>query len=189
MKYRLFRLLTSFFVIVFFVSINPYQTYAIEFDVLKKSAEKGDACAQCNLGWMYHTGQGVPQDYQQAVYWYTKAAEQGSASAQCNLGEMYDTGQGVPQDYQQAVYWYTKAAEQGSASAQCNLGVMYAKGQGVPQNYKYAYVWSNLAASKGLENAKHNRDLFAEKLTPQTLAEAQDLAAKIQYQIDHQEKR
>ena len=153
MKYRLFRLLTSFFVIVFFVSINPYQTYAIEFDVLKKSAEKGDACAQCNLGWMYHTGQGVPQDYQQAVY------------------------------------WYTKAAEQGSASAQCNLGVMYAKGQGVPQNYKYAYVWSNLAASKGLENAKHNRDLFAEKLTPQTLAEAQDLAAKIQYQIDHQEKR
>ena len=153
MKYRLFRLLTSFFVIVFFVSINPYQTYAIEFDVLKKSAEKGDACAQCNLGWMYHTGQGVPQDYQQAVY------------------------------------WYTKAAEQGSASAQCNLGVMYAKGQGVPQNYKYAYVWSNLAASKGLENAKHNRDLFAEKLTPKTLAEAQDLAAKNQYQIDDQEKR
>ena len=31
---------------------------------------------------MYDNGQGVPQDYKQAVKWYTKAAEQGDADAQ-----------------------------------------------------------------------------------------------------------
>ena len=46
-----------------------------------KSAEQGDASAQCNLGFYYDKGQGVPKDYKKAVYWYTKAAEQGHAYA------------------------------------------------------------------------------------------------------------
>lgn len=32
-----------------------------------KSAQQGDAKAQCNLGLMYAKGDGVPQDYNQAV--------------------------------------------------------------------------------------------------------------------------
>ena len=59
---------------------------------------------------MYHAGQGVPQDYAQAVKWYRKAAEQGYAKAQNNLGVMYRIGQGVPQDYAQAHMWFTLAA-------------------------------------------------------------------------------
>ncbi|WP_304666925.1 tetratricopeptide repeat protein, partial [Neisseria bergeri] len=68
-------------------------------------------------------GQGVRQDYAQAVQWYRKAAEQGYAGAQVNLGLMYEQGQGVRQDYAQAVQWYRKAAEQGYAGAQVNLGL------------------------------------------------------------------
>ena len=60
-------------------------------------------------------GQGVPQDYAEAVKWYRLAAEQGYAAAQYNLGVMYDNGQGVPQDYAEAVKWYRLAAEQGDA--------------------------------------------------------------------------
>jgi len=37
---------------------------------------RGDALAQNNLGVMYENGQGVPQDYKEAVKWYTKAAEE-----------------------------------------------------------------------------------------------------------------
>jgi len=33
------------------------------------SAEQGDAEAQYNLGLMYDEGQGVPQDYKEAVKW------------------------------------------------------------------------------------------------------------------------
>ena len=81
---------------------------------------RGDAIAQNNLGVMYATGEGVPQDAAEAVRWYRLAAEQGYAIAQNNLGFMYDTGEGVPQDAVEAVRWYRRAAEQGHARAQFN---------------------------------------------------------------------
>ena len=37
-------------------------------------ADKGDAGAQGNLGFMYYLGQGVPQDYVQAHVWFNLAA-------------------------------------------------------------------------------------------------------------------
>ena len=55
-------------------------------------------------------GQGVSQDYTEAVKWYRKAAEQGVAKAQYNLGAMYFDGQGVPQDYIQAHKWLNLSA-------------------------------------------------------------------------------
>ena len=50
------------------------------------------------LGTMYEEGEGVPQDYKEAVKWYTKGAEHGDADAQTNLGVMYGRGRGVLQD-------------------------------------------------------------------------------------------
>ncbi len=44
----------------------------------RKAAEQGHALAQTNLGIMYEEGQGVGQDYKEAVGWYSKAAERGS---------------------------------------------------------------------------------------------------------------
>ena len=112
-------------------------------------AERGHAAAQYNLGVMFESGQGVPQDYAQALYWYRKAANQGDPSAQSNLGVMYDNGRGVQQDHVQAVHWYRKAAEQGLASAQYNLGVMYGNGQGVLKDYAQAIYWYRKAAKQG----------------------------------------
>ncbi|MBK8568744.1 MAG: sel1 repeat family protein [Nitrosomonadales bacterium] len=43
---------------------------------------------------MYEKGQGVTQDYQQAVSWYSKAAKQKHVSAQLNLGFLYNNGLG-----------------------------------------------------------------------------------------------
>jgi TPR repeat protein len=74
--------------------------------------------AQLNLGTMYANGHGVPQDYAEAVKWFSLAAEQGYANAQYNLGVSYDRGEGVPQDHAQAVKWYRLAAEQEYAGAQ-----------------------------------------------------------------------
>jgi TPR repeat protein len=66
------------------------------------TAEQGDADAQINLGVMYFTGRGVPQDYAAPTSWYRKAAEQGDAGAQYRLGVMYAYGHGVPKDYTSA---------------------------------------------------------------------------------------
>jgi len=71
---------------------------ALDFQGTLLFAEQGVAEAQFNLGLMYYNGQGVRQDYAEAVRWYRQAAEQGNAEAQNNLGAMYAIGQGVRQD-------------------------------------------------------------------------------------------
>ncbi|MEG1669098.1 tetratricopeptide repeat protein [Chryseobacterium sp.] len=78
------------------------------------AAEQGDAIAQCQLGDMYRDGNGVTQDYVEAVKWYTKSAEQGNADAQNRVGCRYYNGNGVTQDYVEAAKWFVKAAEQGN---------------------------------------------------------------------------
>jgi TPR repeat protein len=78
-----------------------------------KSAERGDATAQFNLGLIYGKGEGVPRDFKQAFEWYKKAAEQGHLSAQSNLGVLYYNGQGVAQNFTSAYAWLNLAAAQG----------------------------------------------------------------------------
>ena len=78
---------------------------AAEVAELRARAEQGDAYAQFDLGVMYDTGRGVPQDAAEAVRWYRLAAAQGHANAMFDLGFMYGTGRGVPQDYVQAHMW------------------------------------------------------------------------------------
>jgi TPR repeat protein len=62
---------------------------------------------------MYYIGEGIQQDYSEAVKWYRKAAEQGEADAQLTLGFMYANGQSVSQDNVQAYMWYDLAASNG----------------------------------------------------------------------------
>jgi TPR repeat protein len=105
------------------------------------------------------------------------AADQGTAIAQHNLGVKYSKGEGVPKDYAEAVRWYRKAADQGNAGAQHNLGLMYYNGQGVPQDYVRAHMWFNLAAAKdGDPKTAERRDLIAQLMTGEQIAEAQRLA-------------
>ena len=85
--------------------------------IFKELAEQGDPDAQTNLGFMYEDGQGVLQDYAEAVKWYRLAADQGDASAQTNLGFMYEDGQGVLQDNIKAHMWYNLAAANGYKNA------------------------------------------------------------------------
>lgn len=73
-------------------------------------AERGNARAQTILGFMHATGQGVPQSYDAASYWYRLAAEQGDTTAQFLLGLAYDKGQGVPLNVVAAYKWLNLAA-------------------------------------------------------------------------------
>src|ERR1700722_19903512 len=88
-------------------------TSAQNIAILKKQAAAGNARAQAAVASDYANGQGVRQDYVQAVVWRRKAAEQGNAAAQFNLGMAYHNGQGVPKNGVQAVFWLYDAAEQG----------------------------------------------------------------------------
>ena len=80
-----------------------------EIDYILKVAEQGHADAQSSIGYMYYKGDGVTQDFGEAVKWLSKAADQGDTSAQFNLGFMYYDGDGVTQDYVQGYMWVTLA--------------------------------------------------------------------------------
>ena len=156
-----------------------------EVEQLCLDAEQGDADAQFLLGRRYFNGEGVPQNYQEAVKWFRLAAEQGDADAQFLLGRRYFNGEGVPQDYQEAAKWYRLAAEQGQADAQFSLGNMYALGEGVPQDDVQAHKWINLAALRTTtgelaESYRSGRDKLAEQMVASQIAEAQRLAREWQ---------
>jgi TPR repeat protein len=139
-------------------------------DMWRNAAEQGHASAEYNLGAMFHHGQGVKQDFGEAVRWLRKAADQGHLLAQCNLGVLYANGQGVKQNFGEAMRLYRKAADQGHDSAQYNLGVMYYQGRVVKQDFGEALQLLQMAAEQGLEPAKNLIPLVEEDLRKQRQA-------------------
>jgi hypothetical protein len=91
---------------------------------LRKVAEQGDPAAQFSLGARYATGEGVTQDYSEAVRWFTKAAEQGHILAQATLGAYYWAGRGVPQDLTKAYYWSVLAQAGGDQASKYRVAVL-----------------------------------------------------------------
>ena len=79
--------------------------------------------------------------------------------------------------------WYRLAAAQGLADAQVNIGVMYSNGEGTPQDDVQTHMWFNLAASRETgeqrESAVSNRDIVADRMTPEDRSEAQRLAREL----------
>ena len=69
-----------------------------------------------------------------------------------------------------------QAAQRGDGDAQVELGMAYAAGRGVPQDHVRAHMWVNLAAALGNERAREGRDLLAEVMTREQVAEAQQRA-------------
>lgn len=143
-------------------------------------AANGHSEAQSHLGGLYYGGQGVLQDYVESAKWYRMAAMQGNAVAQSQLGISYAMGRGVLQDYVEAVRLYRMAATQGDALAQSQLGISYLMGQGVPQDYVRAHMWFNLSATSGKATTMQSREIVAESMTPQQIAQAQQMARDCQ---------
>jgi TPR repeat protein len=91
--------------------------FVTALEELRPLAEQGVAGAQYNLGNMYYNGQGVLQDYSEAVRWYRLAAEQGNARAQFFLGLMYFTGDGALKSNVLAHMWYNIASANGNSES------------------------------------------------------------------------
>jgi hypothetical protein len=150
------------------------QKLAEDAAAFRLRAEQGDAKAEYMLGDIYYYGQGVPQDYNEAIRWFRKVADQNYANGEGSLGYMYLHGLGVAQDYNMALNWYHKAADQGDAKAQNGLGNIYSQGQGVPQDYGEAVRRYRIAADKGYAPAQYNLGdmYYYGRGVPQDLAEA-----------------
>ncbi len=110
---------------------------------------------ESHLGVMYLDGDGVEQNYDNALRYLTQAAEAGNAVAQNNLAYMYAQGVGVEQDRKKAIAWGVKSAMQGNAPAQLSMGGAYERGEGVEQDYNKAFEWYKKAAMQGDATAQN----------------------------------
>jgi len=93
-------------------------------DGLRRLAEQGDSVAQFAVGTHYATGEDVPQDYAEAVRWFSRAAEQGNVMAQTTLGTYFWAGRGVTADPAKAYFWWLVAEGGGDASLKDQMALV-----------------------------------------------------------------
>lgn len=104
------------------------------FELLKDAADKpfenmtatADWCYQ--VGELYEKGEGVKQDYTQAVYWYKKAESLMNGKAAYALGSLYYQGKGVRANEKKALDMYETARYRKIPEANIALGDMYING-------------------------------------------------------------
>ena len=80
-------------------------------DLLKQSAELGNAWAQVYYGGTLKKGIGVEQNMPAAVEWFRKSADRGCAVAYYELAVCYENGEGVERNLDEAAAWYRKALD------------------------------------------------------------------------------
>lgn len=91
--------------------------YAKAHTYFVKSAEKGFAPGQYNLGVMYLNGQGVTKDIEKAISYFMLASDQNYVNAQFQLGNIYFNGKEIAKNEERAVSFYTAACKNGDTEA------------------------------------------------------------------------
>ena len=89
---------------------------------LLKAAEKNDdgasrvarARAQFLLARRYEIGDGVKENYSEALKWFKRAGNNGDQFGQFKLGSIYYLGQGVVENFTKSASWHDKSAKQGN---------------------------------------------------------------------------
>lgn len=112
---------------------------------------------QFALGKLYETGKGVPQDYLEALAWYTRSADLGNTKAMLKLAVIKREGlPGIAPDLEGSTSWLQRAAETGNIAAMNELGRAYQGGVGIIPNQQEAARWFEQAAAGGSIAAEYN---------------------------------
>lgn len=146
-------------------------------DVLSPLAAGGDSTAQYVLGMMYLNSMVEAAAPSEAHELIEAAAEAGHLAAQTELARMYRDGDGVEQDMAAMMRWYERAAEQGDVGAQLFVADGYGYGYGVEPDLVEAYKWYEIAIQYWGALAVRARDMLAEKMTEEQVAEGVRRAA------------
>jgi TPR repeat protein len=108
-----------------------------------------------NLGSMYRSGQGVPQDYVEAYKWMSLAMARATGENQKRVALARDgvaklmTPAQIAQAQTRFHEWLRAAADRGDRNAMYTLGSLHRRGEGVPQDHAQAVAWFRKAADLG----------------------------------------
>ena len=92
-------------------------------ELLRQSAELGNAWAQMYYGERLKNGFGVEQNMPEAVKWLRKSAKKKCAEAYYQLGICYENGEGVERDLNEAEAWYRKALDDPSFATMAKIAL------------------------------------------------------------------
>ena len=96
----------------------------------------------------------LPEDYDQALYYFRLGSLQADAYCLYKLGHFYKCGFGVKEDVQRAHKLYLQATEQGSICAAHYLAMIYYWDDYKP-DYNEAYYWLQYSAIKGFDDSHY----------------------------------
>ena len=83
--------------------------YNKAFKLFMKCAEQDDKEAMWYVGNCYCYGNGVEQNYEKALEWYTRAIEKGNKTAFYDIAMLYDT----LEDFENAKEYFNKVVQSG----------------------------------------------------------------------------
>lgn len=106
---------------------------------------------QVDLAFCYRQGDGVEQNYKEALELYRKAADKGNSHGQHGLATLYYHGLGSEKKVSEAIKWWRKAAEQGLAAAQVDLAFTLRQSG----NFVEALQWYKKAAEANNSGGQH----------------------------------
>ena len=146
------------------------------FEQAWQAAQKGDPNGYFLLGFFYYQGEGVTQNFTEAIKWFKKAANNGLSNSYGFLGACYIT----QKNYVEAINWFKKAINNGDC-CYADLGACYLQlgkfTEAIPwlkkgiddkkpeyyvslgqcyyflQNYTEAIPWLKKAADKGITDS------------------------------------
>jgi TPR repeat protein len=139
------------------------KNYEAGLDLLKTSAEQGDAIAAFWLAKYYTLGQGVKQSDQEALFWMEKSADQNYPMAEFNLGYSYLEGKFTPKDNKQAFHYLKKAAVHGHLEAKTHLAHCHAGGYGTRVDHQEAFRLYQEAAAFNEPDAIYQTGLYYQR--------------------------
>ena len=114
---------------------------------LRHMAQGGDPEAMANLGSMFRSGDGLPENADSSRYWYEQAAGQDYAFGIAQYGShLMDLG--TEDGKRQGVAQFRRAASMGDPGGQFNLGKAFLDGEGVAVNLDSARHWLEAAANQ-----------------------------------------
>jgi len=147
-------------------SLNQGHSHKESFEWCLKAAKLGYIEAQREVANRYRSGNGVAQNFTEALMWFTKAAEAGDWKSQRELGNAYYYGKkdiyvfrklNVEKDWKSAAFWLAQSVEHKDAYAYLSeqLGSMYEQGGfGLIADTIKAYKYYQDAIDKGLISVK-----------------------------------
>ena len=122
--------------------------------LFEEAASLGHLGATNQLGIMYASGEGGPQDQSQAFYLILMAAHAEYPTAQYNMAIMNYQGIGTGVYPEKALEWALKASEQGHVDATKFAARLYHEGLDVEKNLRQARLLYAKAAFKGDKEAR-----------------------------------